>query len=143
MVTVPGTVLAAVSSSFLLLLSVVVALIKYQYCLLYQPIFLSFSYVSYSFTSIYLTNAFLRDQILIKFYIFFVLSLSLHLMEKFFTTVFNFNEFIFVYIVNIKLNLWWRNILSYLLTITKWHHAWFLYAIKTEFIKDSCDNNKY
>ena len=92
MVTVPGTVLAAVSSSFLLLLSVVVALIKYQYCLLYQPIFLSFSYVSCSFTSIYLTNAFLRDQILIKFYSFFVLSLSLHLMERFlpqFSTLMN------------------------------------------------------
>ena len=38
----------------------------------------------------------------IKLHSFFVLSLtSLH-MENFFTTIFNFNEFLFVYVVNIR-----------------------------------------
>ena len=38
----------------------------------------------------------------IKLPSFFVLSLSSHLMENFFNTIFNFNEFIFVYVVNIR-----------------------------------------
>ena len=37
----------------------------------------------------------------IKLHSFFMLFLSSHLMESFFTTIFNFNEFIFVYVVNI------------------------------------------
>ena len=38
----------------------------------------------------------------IKLPIFIVLSLPSHLMESFFNIVFNFNEFIFVYVVNIR-----------------------------------------
>ena len=38
----------------------------------------------------------------IKPHNFLVLSLSSHLIEMFSTTTFNFNEFIFVYIVNIR-----------------------------------------
>ena len=37
----------------------------------------------------------------IKLRSFFVLSLPSHLMENLFTTIFNFNEYIFVYVVNI------------------------------------------
>ena len=37
----------------------------------------------------------------IKLHSFFVLSLPSHLLENFLTTIFNFNEFIFVYVVNI------------------------------------------
>ena len=59
LVAIAVKVLAAVLS---LLLSVVVALIKYQYYLLYQPPFLGFSSVSSCFTSIYPTTVFLRDH---------------------------------------------------------------------------------
>ena len=38
----------------------------------------------------------------IKSHGFFVLSLPSHLMEKFSTIIFNFNEFILVYVVNIR-----------------------------------------
>ena len=38
----------------------------------------------------------------IKLHSFFVLSLPLHLMENFFTTIFNFNEFVFAYVVIIR-----------------------------------------
>ena len=38
----------------------------------------------------------------IKLHSFFVLSLPSHLVENFFTTIFNFNEFIFVYAVNVR-----------------------------------------
>ena len=38
----------------------------------------------------------------IKLHTFFVLSLPSHHMKNFFTTIFNFNEFIFVYVVNIR-----------------------------------------
>ena len=41
-----------------LLLSVAVALIKYQYYLFYQPLFFSFPYVSCCLTSTYPTTAF-------------------------------------------------------------------------------------
>ena len=37
----------------------------------------------------------------IKLHSFFVLSLPSHLLENFFTTIFNFNEFMFVYVVNV------------------------------------------
>ena len=52
MVAVAVTVLTGVLSS-LTLLSVVLAPTKYQYHLLYQPLFLSFSYVSCCFISTY------------------------------------------------------------------------------------------
>ena len=74
----------------LLLLSVVVALIIYQYYLLYQPLFLSFSYVFCCFTSVYPTTGFLRYPC------------HCTLRRSFFATVFSFNEFIFVYVVNIR-----------------------------------------
>ena len=38
----------------------------------------------------------------INLHSFFVLFLPSHLMENFFTTIFSFNEFIFVYVVNIR-----------------------------------------
>ena len=38
----------------------------------------------------------------IKLHSFFVLALPSHLMEKFFTTVLNYNEFVFVHNVNIR-----------------------------------------
>ena len=38
----------------------------------------------------------------IKLPSFFVLSQPSHLMENFFNTIFNFNEFVFVYIANIR-----------------------------------------
>ena len=60
MVAVAVPILAGLLLS-LLSLSVVVALIKYQYHLLYQPLFVSFSYVSSCFISIYLT-LFLRNH---------------------------------------------------------------------------------
>ena len=47
--------------SFLLSL-LVIALLKYQYHLLYQPLFLSFSYVSFCSKWIYPTTVFLRDH---------------------------------------------------------------------------------
>ena len=93
------TVLAGVLSSFLLSL-VVVALLKYQYHLLYQPVFLSFSYLFCCFKSKYPTTVFLRDHSVSKFQSFFVLSLPLHLTTI--TKIFNFNEFIFVYVINIR-----------------------------------------
>ena len=62
MIAVVVTVLAGVLSS-LLLLSVVVALIKYQYRLLYQLLFLSFSYVSCFLLYIKIHyHCFLRDH---------------------------------------------------------------------------------
>ena len=57
MVAVAVAVLAGVLSS-LLFLPVVVVLIKFQYHLLHQPLFLSFSYVSCCFISIYPTTVF-------------------------------------------------------------------------------------
>ena len=38
----------------------------------------------------------------IKLPSFFVLSQPSHLMENFFNTIFNFNEFVFVYVANIR-----------------------------------------
>ena len=55
------TVLAGVLSSSLLSL-VVVALIKYQYHLLCQPLFLSFSYIFCCFILIYPTTIILKDH---------------------------------------------------------------------------------
>ena len=78
-----------------------VALLKYQYHLLYQPLFLSFSCVSCCFMSVYPTTVFLRGHNENNVTQLFVLSLHSHLMENFFTTIFNFNEFIFVHVVNI------------------------------------------
>ena len=102
MVAVVVTILAGVLSSLLLLSSVVVALIKYHYHLLYQPLFLSFSYVSCCFISIYPTTVFEGTTMEIKLISFFVLSLPSHLMENFSNTVFNFKEFLFVYVVNVR-----------------------------------------
>ena len=48
------------------------------------------------------TNVFLRDHNGNKVTQFFVLSLTSHHMENFFTTIFNFNEFILVCVVNIR-----------------------------------------
>ena len=63
MVSSDSTVLAGALSSLLPSLVVVVALLKYQYYLLYQPLFLTFSYVSCCFISIYPTIVFfLRDH---------------------------------------------------------------------------------
>ena len=79
-VAVIVAVLAAVLS---LLLSLAVALMIYQYYFPYQLLFLSLFYNQYT-PSV------------------FVLSLPSHLMKKFFATVFNFSEFILVYVANIK-----------------------------------------
>ena len=38
----------------------------------------------------------------IKLRSFFLLSLPSHVMEKIFTKIFNFDEFIFLYVVNIR-----------------------------------------
>ena len=45
---------------------------------------------------------FWESRMEIKLHSFFVLSLTLHLMENFFTTVFYFSKFTFVYVVNIR-----------------------------------------
>ena len=101
-VAVAVTVLEEVLWSSLLL-SIVVALTKYQYHLLCQLLFLSFSYVSFCFISIYHTTVFFwESRMEIKLHSFFVLSLTLHFMENFFTTVFYFSKFTFVYVVNIR-----------------------------------------
>ena len=101
-VAVAVTVLEEVLWSSLLL-SIVVALTKYQYHLLCQLLFLSFSYVSFCFISIYHTTVlFWESRMEIKLHSFFVLSLTLHFMENFFTTVFYFSKFTFVYVVNIR-----------------------------------------
>ena len=60
-VIVAVAVLAPVLSPLLLSVAVV-ALIIYQYYLLCQPLFLTFSYVSRCFTSVYPTTVFLRDR---------------------------------------------------------------------------------
>ena len=88
--------------SSLLLSSRVVAILKYQYHLLYQPLFLSFSCASCYYMSIYPTAVFLRTTIEIKLHSFFVLSLPSHHLQNFFTTIFNFNEFRFVYVSTIR-----------------------------------------
>ena len=82
MVAVTVTLLAGVLSS---LSSVVVALIKYQYHLfhlIYLPLF--------------------WDHNENKVTQLFCSSLQSHLMENVFTTIFNFDEFIFAYVVNIR-----------------------------------------
>ena len=53
----------------------------------------------------------------IKLPSFFVLSLPSHLMENFFNTIFNFNEFIFIYVVNIRVICYDE---IYLLTCLSW-----------------------
>ena len=97
MVAVAVTVLAGVLS----LLSVVVALIKFQYHLLCQPLFLSFSYVSCCFTSIY-PLLFFKDHIGNKVAQLFCVIHAIALYGRLSTTIFNFDEFIFVYVINIR-----------------------------------------
>ena len=70
--------------------------------LLYQPLFQAFQMFPVAFTSIYSTNIYLRDHngnIVKK--LFCVICAIAHYREVS-TTIFNFNEFIFVYVVNIR-----------------------------------------
>ena len=102
MVSSSSTVLARLLSSLLLSL-VVAALLKCQYHLLYQPLFLSFSYVSCCFMSIYPTTVFC---FFLKYHNgnkvtqpFCVIPAIAPYRELF---CHNFNEFIFVYVVNTR-----------------------------------------
>ena len=52
----------------------------------------------------------------------FVLSLPLHLVENFFTTIFNFNEFIFLYVLNIRF-IWDGEIYSFVYSLTHPTHS--------------------
>ena len=89
------------SITIILLSLVVEALLKYQYHFLYQPLFLSFS----CFLLFYINiphHCFIRDHNRNKVTQLFRVILPSHVMPNFSTTIFNFNEFIFVYVVNIR-----------------------------------------
>ena len=89
------------SITIILLSLVVEALLKYQYHFLYQPLFLSFSCFLLFYISIP-HHCFIRDHNRNKVTQLFRVILPSHVMPNFSTTIFNFNEFIFVYVVNIR-----------------------------------------
>ena len=92
-VAVPSVVLSS-----LLILSVLLLLLIYQYYFLYQPLVLNLLHVSCFFTFL----SFLRDYEGNKVaQLFCVITAIVHYGEVFYHS-FNFNKFIFAYVVNIR-----------------------------------------